>query len=281
MYKVFWILQRSLKCLDLHTTKLGLLYNSVCSYLCTLYKCGRHLMTHEVLYCLAATSANWHCVLCCGKVSTDDSLGLVQMYIRMYEAVHSLLLIPRMASPMSSRFCAVPSLTESTSWSCPHLTKNLLLWSLQRCIHTVPWSMATQPCLSPPPTPLPLFTTHTHVHVSHHHPTTYLFLSHHTTHTHHHPFSSHTPFPCVHTVRSPPNRALGSRPGPKPAAVKSAGPKPASATKVGAKGGPLRQVNSQQAAAAAASALQIAELQAEIATLQNQVCTYNSLATVV
>ena len=163
MYKVFWILQRSLKCLDLHTTNLGLLYNSVYSYLCTLYKCGRHLMTHEVLYCLAATSANWHCVLCCGKVSTDDSLGLVQMYVRMYEAVHSLLLIPRVASPMSSQFCAGPSLTESTSWSCPHLNKNLLLWSLQRCIHTVPWSMATQPCLSPLPTPLTPFTTHTYM----------------------------------------------------------------------------------------------------------------------
>ena len=63
---------------------------------------------------------------------------------------------------------------------------------------------------------------------------------------------------------------MGSKLGSKSAStVKSSAPKSASATKMGAKGGPPRQVNSQPSAAAAH---QISELQAEIATLQNQVC---------
>ena len=41
-------------------------------------------MTQGVLYCLAAIFPKLHHVLCCGKVSTDDSLGRVQMYIRTY-----------------------------------------------------------------------------------------------------------------------------------------------------------------------------------------------------
>ena len=74
----------------------------------------------------------------------------------------------------------------------------------------------------------------------------------------------------IHLVRSPPNRGLGSRPGSKPGVVKSSGPKPASMTKVGPKGvGAPRQVNSHQSAA---SVQQISDLQAEISTLQNQVC---------
>ena len=201
MYKVFWILQRSLKCLDLHTTNLGLLYNSVFSYLCTLYKCGRHLMTHEVLYCLAATSANWHCVLYRGKVSTDDSLRLVQMYVRLYEAVHSLLLIPRVASPMSSRFCAVPSLTESTSWSCPHLTKiySFEVFNVAFTLYLDQW-LPNLVCLLSPP----------HSHSSQHTRTCVPPPSHHipfpfsSYHTHHHPFSSHTPFHmCTHSEEPP------------------------------------------------------------------------------
>ena len=94
------------------------------------------------------------------------------------------------------------------------------------------------------------------------------------THTHTLPTTTHNTCPPPHThihlVRSPPNRGLGSRPGSKPGIVKSSGPKPASVTKVGPKGvAAPRQVNSQQSAA---SAQQISDLQAEISTLQNQVC---------
>ena len=119
-------------------------------------------------------------------------------YVRMYEAVHNLLLIPRVASPMSSRFCAVPSLTESTSWSCPHLTtkfaplKSSTLHSHCTLINGYPTLSVS--FMHPTPT---LHNTHTCVP-----PHTFSIPI--IPHTHHHPFSSHTPFHmCTHSEEPP------------------------------------------------------------------------------